>query len=55
MKKKKRVCNGHMTVARGGEGSQRLGGGGGGGRGARRARYSGPVGPATLGPLSPPL
>ena len=35
MKKKKRVCNGHMTVARGGEGIQRSydrwGGGGGGG------------------------
>ena len=42
MKKKKRLCNGHMTVARGGEGSQwsydRWGKGGGGARGGGMER-----------------
>ena len=57
-KKKKRMYNGHMTVARGGEGSQqsydRWGKGGGGGEGGHVGGGGGEEGrPATLGPFGP--
>ena len=48
--KKKEVCNGHVTVARGmGVANVHMTGGGGGALWARRARHSRPVGPRFSG------
>ena len=62
--KKKKMCNGHVTVARGmgvanghmtvgGRGGGGGGGEGGGGKGG--GARQGPGRPATLGPSGPPL
>ena len=52
-KKKKKVCNGHVTVARGRGGSQRSYERWGGGGPPDGPSHSGPVGPAILGSSGP--